>query len=105
MNPVAETAAGVAFGHFRVMPHRRELPADGRPINLGGRAFDLLMALIGAKREAGNTPQLAIKQHSRDYRSYASRRDLWSVSRLQASPGPVVPPLRRKANEVRSALS
>jgi DNA-binding winged helix-turn-helix (wHTH) protein len=44
-----ETPASVAFGHFRVLPHRRELLADGRPVKLGGRAFDLLMALIEAR--------------------------------------------------------
>jgi predicted ATPase/DNA-binding winged helix-turn-helix (wHTH) protein len=32
-----------------VLPHRRELLADGRPIKLGGRAFDVLMALIEAR--------------------------------------------------------
>ena len=57
MNPVAETVASVAFGHTQVMPHRRELLADGRPINLGRCALDLMMALIGAKREVGNSPQ------------------------------------------------
>jgi adenylate cyclase len=36
------------FGRFRVVPHRRELLADGRPIKLGGRDFDALMALIEA---------------------------------------------------------
>src|SRR5205807_3315448 len=30
----------------RVVPRRRELLADGRPIHLGGRSFDVLMALI-----------------------------------------------------------
>ncbi|MBV8240676.1 MAG: winged helix-turn-helix domain-containing protein, partial [Hyphomicrobiales bacterium] len=30
------------------MPHRRELFADGRPVRLGGRAFDVLVALIEA---------------------------------------------------------
>jgi len=30
----------------RVLPNRRELFADGRPVRLGGRAFDVLMALI-----------------------------------------------------------
>jgi TolB-like protein len=30
------------------LPHRREVLADGRPIELGGRAFDLLMVLIEA---------------------------------------------------------
>jgi DNA-binding winged helix-turn-helix (wHTH) protein len=29
-----------------VLPERRELLADGRPIKLGGRAFDVLVALI-----------------------------------------------------------
>ena len=45
----SEIPAGVAFGRFRVLPHRRELLADGRPIKLGGRAFDVLMALIEAR--------------------------------------------------------
>jgi predicted ATPase len=36
------------FGRFAVLPLRRELLADGRPIELGGRAFDVLMALIEA---------------------------------------------------------
>jgi TolB-like protein/DNA-binding winged helix-turn-helix (wHTH) protein len=40
--------ATLEFGRFRVEPHRRELFADGRPIKLGGRDFDLLMALIEA---------------------------------------------------------
>jgi DNA-binding winged helix-turn-helix (wHTH) protein len=34
-----------------VLPHRRELLADGLPIKLGGRAFDVLMALIDARGE------------------------------------------------------
>jgi adenylate cyclase len=38
----------VEFGRFRVAPHRRELLADGRPIKLGGRDFDVLTALIEA---------------------------------------------------------
>src|SRR5262252_705961 len=49
MDRSSETPAGVAFGRFRVLPHRRELLADGRPIKLGGRAFDVLMALIEAR--------------------------------------------------------
>jgi predicted ATPase/DNA-binding winged helix-turn-helix (wHTH) protein len=46
---LSETPASVAFGRFRVQPHRRELLADGRPVKLGGRAFDVLMALIEAR--------------------------------------------------------
>ncbi|HZZ21779.1 MAG TPA: AAA family ATPase [Roseiarcus sp.] len=34
------------FGRFAILPHRRQLLADGRPIRLGGRAFDLLSALL-----------------------------------------------------------
>ncbi len=49
MAPPSETVASVAFGRFRVLPHRRELLADGRPIKLGGRAFDVLMALVDAR--------------------------------------------------------
>ena len=49
MNPVSETPSGIAFGRFRVVPHRRELLADGQPIKLGGRAFDVLIALIEAR--------------------------------------------------------
>jgi DNA-binding winged helix-turn-helix (wHTH) protein len=36
----------IEFGRFRLSPHRRELLADGRPVELGGRAFDVLTALI-----------------------------------------------------------
>ena len=44
MNPASDAPAGVAFGRFRVLSHRREILADGQPIKLGGRAFDVLMA-------------------------------------------------------------
>ena len=49
MDLASETSASVTFGSFRVLPHRRELLAEGRPIKLGGRAFDVLMALIEAR--------------------------------------------------------
>jgi len=49
MDRASEPTASVAFGRFRVSPHRRELFADGRPIRLGERAFDVLMALIEAR--------------------------------------------------------
>src|ERR1700704_2869690 len=45
---LAQSAAAIEFGRFRVLPHRRELLAEGRPLELGGRAFDVLMALIEA---------------------------------------------------------
>ena len=47
MDP-ARPPAAIEFGRFSVLPHRRELLAEGRPLELGGRAFDVLMALIEA---------------------------------------------------------
>ena len=46
MNPPPKRPAGFVFGRFLVLPDRRDLIADGSPIKLGGRAFDVLMALI-----------------------------------------------------------
>src|SRR2546423_1574692 len=40
--------AAIEFGRFRILPHRREFLAEDRPMELGGRAFDVLMALIEA---------------------------------------------------------
>jgi predicted ATPase/DNA-binding winged helix-turn-helix (wHTH) protein len=48
MDPMSETPAAIDFRRFRVLPHRRELLAEGRRVELGGRAFDVLMALIEA---------------------------------------------------------
>ena len=36
------------FGRFRVLPRQRRLLADGVPVELGTRAFDLLMVLVEA---------------------------------------------------------
>jgi TolB-like protein/DNA-binding winged helix-turn-helix (wHTH) protein/Flp pilus assembly protein TadD len=44
-----EAQGAVEFGRFRLLPHRRELHADGAVIQLGGRAFDVLMLLIDAR--------------------------------------------------------
>jgi predicted ATPase/DNA-binding winged helix-turn-helix (wHTH) protein len=48
MDPVSEAPASFEFGRFRILPQRREVLADGRPMELGGRAFDVLVALIEA---------------------------------------------------------
>jgi DNA-binding winged helix-turn-helix (wHTH) protein len=44
------TAAGadLEFGRFRVLLRRRQLLADGVPVDLGARAFDILMVLLEA---------------------------------------------------------
>src|SRR6516162_7770545 len=49
MHAASEAPAGIAFGRFLLLPDRRELLADGRPVKLGGRAYDVLMALIEAR--------------------------------------------------------
>ena len=49
MDTGSNTPASVSFGRFQVSPHRRELLADGQPVQIGGRAFDVLMALIDAQ--------------------------------------------------------
>src|SRR5687768_84219 len=34
------------FGRYKVIPGRRELLADGKPLRVGDRAFDLLLRLV-----------------------------------------------------------
>jgi DNA-binding winged helix-turn-helix (wHTH) protein len=48
MKPGTDASARLEFGRFQILPHRRELLANGQLIKLGGRAFDVLMALIEA---------------------------------------------------------
>jgi DNA-binding winged helix-turn-helix (wHTH) protein len=44
-----EHAQPVGFGRFLLDPHRRELLADGVPVPIGSRAFDVLVALAEAR--------------------------------------------------------
>ncbi len=44
-----EALEAVEFGRFRLLPHRRELRADGVAVELGSRAFDVLMVLTEAR--------------------------------------------------------
>jgi DNA-binding winged helix-turn-helix (wHTH) protein len=46
-SPAAADAA-LEFGRFRVLLRRRQLVADGVPIEMGTRAFDLLLVLLEA---------------------------------------------------------
>ena len=46
-NPVAAEAM-FEFGRFRLLLRQRQLVADGMPIDLGTRAFDLLLVLLEA---------------------------------------------------------
>ena len=49
MDPVSEAPASFEFGRFRILPQRREVLADGQRMELGGRAFDVLVVLIEAQ--------------------------------------------------------
>src|SRR5438105_6075693 len=40
--------AALEFGRFRVLVRRRQLLADGVPVELGTRAFELLLVLLEA---------------------------------------------------------
>src|SRR5882724_7287577 len=45
-----EAGAGASFGPFRLLPAERLLERDGAPVELGGRALDILITLV---RQAG----------------------------------------------------
>jgi len=51
MTSVEAEESGLEFGRFRVLPRRRQLLVDGAPVELGTRAFDLLMVLLEAEGE------------------------------------------------------
>jgi TolB-like protein/Flp pilus assembly protein TadD len=44
-----EAQGSVGFGRFRLLPQRRELRADGVVVELGSRAFDILLILTEAR--------------------------------------------------------
>jgi DNA-binding winged helix-turn-helix (wHTH) protein len=44
-----EVEEGYRFGRFRLLPQARQLLAGDRPMPLGSRAFDLLVALVEAQ--------------------------------------------------------
>src|SRR5690349_9886275 len=72
------------FGRFQVLPHRREFFADGVPVPLGSRAFDVLMVLIEAggelvtKDEILNRvwPGMVVEEHSLQFHIWALRKVL-----------------------------
>jgi predicted ATPase len=49
MSPQSGKPASIGFGRFTLLPSRRELLANGVPVEIGGRAFDLLLALVEAR--------------------------------------------------------
>ena len=49
MQSVQESAGCLEFGRFRVLLRQRQLVAAGAPVELGSRAFDVLMVLLEAR--------------------------------------------------------
>jgi DNA-binding response OmpR family regulator len=54
----APAEGAVEFGRFRMLPRQRVLLADGAPIELGTRAFELLVALLEADGSVVSKEQL-----------------------------------------------
>jgi DNA-binding winged helix-turn-helix (wHTH) protein len=42
----ASAATAISFGPFQILPNQRLLLEEGRPLRLGGRALDILVALV-----------------------------------------------------------
>lgn len=82
--PPGGSAGHLRFGRFCVVPGARQLFADGRPIRLGSRAFDLLVVLLNArgrlvsKDEIVNRvwPSLAVEESNLRFQMAALRRAL-----------------------------
>ena len=55
----AAAEAMLEFGRFRVLLRQRQLIADGVPIELGTRAFDLLLVLLEADQRRAHQPGVA----------------------------------------------
>jgi predicted ATPase/DNA-binding winged helix-turn-helix (wHTH) protein len=49
MDGASHPSGVLEFGRYRLDRHRREFLADGRPVELGGRAFDTLVALVDGR--------------------------------------------------------
>ena len=72
------------FGRFQVLPHRREFLAEGVPVSLGSRAFDVLMVLIEAGGELVTKddilrrvwPGMVVEEHNLQFHISALRKVL-----------------------------
>ena len=80
----ANAAAALEFGRFRVLLRRRQLFADGVPVELGARAFDLLLILLEAdgllvsKEELLSRvwPGVVVSEENLKFQIYALRKAL-----------------------------
>jgi DNA-binding winged helix-turn-helix (wHTH) protein len=80
----ANADAALEFGRFRVLLRRRQLFADGVPVELGARAFDLLLILLEAdgllvsKEELLSRvwPGVVVSEENLKFQIYALRKAL-----------------------------
>jgi DNA-binding winged helix-turn-helix (wHTH) protein len=80
----ATADAALEFGRFRVLSRRRQLFADGVPVELGTRAFDLLLVLLEAdgllvsKEELLSRvwPGVVVSEENLKFQIYALRKAL-----------------------------
>jgi len=80
----------LTFGRFELRRRRRELLADGEPIELGGRGFDILLALIDAGGEVVAKSELmdlawpgtAVEENNLSVQIHALRRVLGRDRRM-----------------------
>ena len=86
MDPASEAPEVVVFGRFRLFPHLRELLCDGVPVKLGGRAFDILMALIQAHGTLVSKDELMAAVWPD--RVVEENNLQWQISSLRAALGP-----------------
>src|SRR5689334_1539059 len=86
MDFASEAPEVVAFGRFRLLPRRRELLADGAPVRLGGRAFDILVALIEARGTVVSKDALMATVWPG--RIVEENNLQWQISSLRAALGP-----------------
>ena len=80
----AAADASIKFGRFRLLLRRRRLLADGVPVELGTRAFDLLLVLLEAdgalltKEELLNRvwPDIVVSEENLKVQIFALRKAL-----------------------------
>lgn len=85
-----EQDEALSFGRFALLRRQRELLADGRSVDLGMRAFDVLLALIDAggrvvtKSELMELvwPQVAVEENNLQVQIFALRRALGDDRKL-----------------------
>jgi predicted ATPase/DNA-binding winged helix-turn-helix (wHTH) protein len=98
VNGRTEAEPGIAFGRYRLFPRRRLLLAGNDPVELGSRAFEILVALVEAKGDLVAKDELrrrvwpgtVVEEHNIDVQVSALRkalRDDRSYIRTEAGRG------------------